>query len=136
MRAHKDEGDPALRPPMPRSPAEWPDQQQVIYPQVARLSAIRKMHPALQRGRYAPLEVAKTAFSFLRQHEGQVVIVALNSGEEALSMEINVRREDIGDGAQFNDILGAEGDSYTVQAGKLRIDKVYPGWGRILVRGE
>jgi glycosidase len=136
MRGRKEEGDVALRGPMPSPEAEWPDRERAIYREAARLAGIRKTHPSLLYGRFAPLEAGDTVFSFLRQSSRETAVVALNSGGRPVSLTCPVGREGVPDGTTFTDVLDPDRPAYTVQGGRLSVDKIWPYWGRILIAGN
>ncbi len=133
MRGRKEEGDLALRAPMLLPDAEWPDAERNIYRQTAKLVSLRKSHPALIHGRFATLEVSHTVYSFLRQHGPEWALVALNSGEEPVKITMPVGREEVPDGMTFRDVLNPGEVSYRVEGGKLTLDRLWPGWGAILI---
>jgi alpha-glucosidase len=45
------------------------------------LIRLRRQHPVLSLGSYAPLDVTGDVFAYLREHEGRRVLVALNFGD-------------------------------------------------------
>ncbi|CAN5581755.1 alpha-amylase family glycosyl hydrolase [soil metagenome] len=56
-----------------------------------RLIELRKELPALHKGSYHSLETGNSAvFAYLREHEDQKVVVALNFGEQTESMELTL----------------------------------------------
>jgi hypothetical protein len=84
-------------------------------------------------GRFAALETGYQVFSFLREHPREVAVIVVNAGDSATSIEIPVGREGIPDGLVFRDELDDAHPTYTVSGGKLVIDALHPGWGRILI---
>jgi glycosidase len=136
MRGRKQDGDAALRQPMPATREEWPDADGNLYRAVAALASIRRSHAALTYGRYATLSASATSFGFLRAHSREAAVIALNSGSAPDHLDCPVGKEGIPDGTLFRDVLNlGGGDSFTVRGGSLRIEDVYPGWGRVLVSG-
>lgn len=133
MKARKEDGDAALRQPMPLPDANWPNTDRSLYRITAKLVGLRKAHPALAYGQVMPLEVGYTAFSFLRQHPRETAVIAINAGDEATRLEIPVGREGVPDGVVFHDVLDDAQPTYVVQGGMLTVEKVFPGWGRILI---
>jgi len=133
MRGRKEEGDAALRRPMPAPDAPWPDVGRDLYRETARLVAIRRAHPALSEGRYATLHAVGSAFAFLRQHVREAAVVILNGGAEPISLTLPVGVEGIPDGTTFYDVLNEGDGNFTVQGGTLRVRDVYPAWGRVLI---
>ena len=136
MQGRREDGDEALRQPMPFPGEDWPDRERYLYTQIARLAAIRKEHPALIEGRFAVLEAADTVFSFLRKSPQETALIALNSGGAEAALRLPVGREGIPDGVAFRDVLDPAGGSYTVEGGHLTIEKLWPGWGRILIAAD
>lgn len=126
------EGDAPVRQPMPESDAAWPNADRSLYRETARLAQLRKSHPSVIYGRFAVLETGYQVFSFLREHPREVAVIAVNAGDSAVPIEIPVGREGIPDGLVFRDELDEGRPSYFVSAGKLVIDAVHPGWGRVL----
>lgn len=133
MTGHKEDGDAALRRPMPPPDAEWPDHEHAVYRQVARMTAIHKNHPALVYGRFAALEAEHTLFSFMRQHVRETAVIVINSGDQPVARQISIGQEGIPDGVRFRDVLDDKGAEFVVENGSLTIDRVWPGWGRILI---
>jgi cyclomaltodextrinase len=133
MRGKKEDGDEALRKPMPLPDSDWPDVERHIYRETSRLAAIRRAHPSLTNGRYASLDGGRRVFCFLRQHVREKAVVVLNSADEKTPVTMNVGREGIPDGTLFRDVLDPRNPTFAVHDGKLSIDAVWPGWGRILI---
>lgn len=132
LTGHKEQGDGALRQPMPAPDAPWPDAERAIYRETARLAALRRAHPALIYGRYATLHAEGTALAFLRQHPREAAVIALNSAEKQTALTLPVGREGIPDGVAFRDVLNEDSQTFTVRGGMLALDPVWPYWGRIL----
>ncbi len=128
--------DDEVRRPMPAPHDVWPDRERALYREIARLTALRREHPALIYGRYAALETGNTVFSYLRQHPRESAVVAVNAGREPESLTIPVGREGIPDGVLFHDTLDAERPAYHVSGGALTVEQVHPGWGRVLISGQ
>ena len=51
---------------------------------LARLAEMRKCNPALRYGTYQQVTISSNQFVFLRQWQGQSVLGALNSAQEAV----------------------------------------------------
>jgi hypothetical protein len=75
------------------------------------------------------LHVASEQFAFLRQADGERVVVAVNSSGAMARLEIPLAGRD---GEAFEDRLDA-GRVAEVRGGRLRVD-VPPCWGRVLAR--
>jgi cyclomaltodextrinase / maltogenic alpha-amylase / neopullulanase len=122
--------DRPLRPALP-SPAaaaargSHPDLAQAI----ARLAEIRRRWPALRSGGYRQLHVASEQFAFAREHEGELVIVAVNSAAAPAQLDIPLAARH---GEAFEDQC-EPGRMFDVRGEKLRV-QVPPCWGRILAR--
>ncbi len=134
IQGRKEDGDAALRAPMPAPDAEWPPGGRDLYRETGRLAEIRKTNPALIYGRFASLETSDTVFSYLRQLPAQTVVVAINSRDKPVPLTLPIGREGIPDGIAFRDALNP-GDpaTYHVSNGRLHLDELYADWGRILV---
>ncbi len=133
LTGRKEDGDQALRRPMLAPDAEWPERKHHLYRETARLAALRKRLPVLSYGRFAALEVSGTQLSYLREKDNQVVVVALNAEDEEASLAIPVGREGVSDGTRFRDALEPNAQAFTVKNGKLKIEPLWPNWGRVLV---
>lgn len=133
MHGRKKDGDRVLRRPMLLPDEVWPDKERNIYRETARLAAIRKQHPSLLYGRYAALNAGRTIFSFLRQYVRETAIIAINSGDKPVALSVPAGKEGIPDDTLFTDVLDHARQTYRVENGQLKIDKLWPGWGRIMV---
>jgi cyclomaltodextrinase len=133
MTGRKEDGDAALRQPMPAPGEPWPDTERTLFKVISDLAAIRKEHPSLTYGRYATLEVSDTAFSFMRQQSREIAVVAINAADRKTGLTMPVGREGITDGTTFHDMLDLRCPEYTVQNGKLTVDPIWPTWGRVLI---
>jgi cyclomaltodextrinase / maltogenic alpha-amylase / neopullulanase len=123
--------DLPLRPALPspaaaRAHGKHPD----LAPSIARFASIRRRSVALRRGTYRQLHVAAEQFAFLREAEGERVVVAVNASAATARLEIPIAARD---GEAFEDRLDV-GRVAEVRGGRLRVD-VPPCWGRILARG-
>ncbi|NDJ52604.1 MAG: alpha-amylase [Chloroflexi bacterium] len=136
MRGRKEDGDEALRQPMLAPDGEWPEYGEDLYREIQRLVKTRLSYPALVDGDYLPLQTGYTFFSFLRSLGDQQVIVAFSIDDKAMSATIPVQRVGIPDGTRFRDVLDRRLPTYTVEEGRLEIERLYPGWGRILVNSQ
>jgi alpha-glucosidase len=56
---------------------------------VRRLLSLRRELPALAPGSYRSLETGAETFAYLREHEGQKVLVALNFGQEEREIDLS-----------------------------------------------
>jgi glycosidase len=133
LRGSKEDGDGALRPPMPAPDAPWPDTERSLYRVIARLAALRRAYPSLASGGYHTLETTATTYSYLRRHAREQVLVTLNTGPEPVPAALYVAQEGIPDGTRFVDLLDEDGAVFTVQGGYLPVEPVYASWGRVLI---
>ena len=134
LTGRKEDGDAALRAPMPLPSDEWPDAARDLYRETARLAHIRRRHPALVGGRFAALYAGSTGLAFLRQHSRQVAIVTLNAADAFGMLSLPVGREGIPDGTRLRDALEPHDPPFVVEHGTLTVETP-PCWGRILVSG-
>ncbi|MEB2343786.1 MAG: alpha-amylase family glycosyl hydrolase [Deltaproteobacteria bacterium] len=56
------------------------------------LLALRRAHPALQRGRFRALDAPAGVFAYEREHEGERAVVALNFGERPAQVRLGAGR--------------------------------------------
>jgi glycosidase len=94
---------------------------------IARLAAVRKSSPALQRGDYAQLYVSAEQLVFLRRLEGESVVMAVNAAAGPVRLEVSLPVR----AGRAVDLLNP-GDSFPVRDGRLVIDPLPPRWARIL----
>ena len=73
----KREGDSALRPPL----TALPPADECLVPIFSTFAALKKEHPALQRGSYKTCTVTNAALSFVRECEGDAIFFAVNCGD-------------------------------------------------------
>jgi cyclomaltodextrinase / maltogenic alpha-amylase / neopullulanase len=102
-----------------------------LHADVRRFIALRHAHRALRRGAYRELEVTETTYAFARHDEDETVIVALNVGEDAAQMEVDVAQL-LEDDVAVRDVWGDT--SLKVRDGQLHIE-VPALDGRVLVTG-
>ena len=92
---------------------------------ISRLAGLRRSSRALKEGAYRELAVASTSLAFERSADGERMVVAVNGGASATTVEARVG----GDGL-WRDALN-EGESYRASGGKLKFD-VPKTWARAL----
>lgn len=73
-------GDPGSRGAFPWEPEP---EDHPLHKTVRDLTRLRKQHPALRRGRWRPLCGDRHMIAYQRIHDGEVLTVAINRGEEA-----------------------------------------------------
>jgi len=132
MRGRKEDGDPALRRPMPQ-PADWPEYGADILRETLRLVRLRHEHHVFADGRYASLYGQGPHFAFLRAHTREIAVVAINADDAPVSLTLPVREQGIVDGTVLHDVLNPHLPGATVEGGQLVVDEVPPNWGRVLV---
>lgn len=94
---------------------------------VARLAAIRRNSPALNEGSYSQLRVESKQFAFLRQQDGESIVAAFNSANEAVQFELKNLPVD---GGRLEDLLNP-GETFEVRQGKVSL-LIPPAWGRLM----
>jgi glycosidase len=98
--------------------------QPELYGVLQKLAYIRNTTPALRHGTYEQLYLQSKQIAYKRKLGSEEVIVAINSADEPLRMDIPAP-----DGT-YTDILN--GGAYKTAGGKLIVDKVYPNWCCVL----
>ncbi|HEY3451516.1 MAG TPA: alpha-amylase family glycosyl hydrolase [Myxococcales bacterium] len=83
---------------------------------IQRLIALRQASPALRRGDYTQQQVAKEQLVFLRSSPEQTVLVGLNCGDQAATLDLALRTG----GSRLRDLAG-EGPEIAVAGGRARI---------------
>jgi glycosidase len=94
---------------------------------ITKLAGIRKSSLALKYGGYKQLHVSGLQLAFLRESEGEKVVVAVNSADEKISLDLKVPGAT---GAAYSDLLN-EGEQIFSADGILKVD-IHPCWARIL----
>lgn len=132
LTGRKDEGDLALRRPMP-DVAAWPEHADDLLREIARLVALRNTHLVFSQGRYASLYGQGPLFAFLRASQRQIAVVAVNADDEPASLTLPVAEQGVVDGTTFGDVLNPHLPPVTVQNGQITVGEIPPNWGRVLV---
>jgi cyclomaltodextrinase len=91
---------------------------------IGRLALLRSGSAALRRGSYGQLHVAAEQLGFVREFDGESVVVLLNAAEQAVELAVPAPRD-----GEWHDLLN--GGSVEAAGGVLRTD-VPAGWGRVL----
>jgi glycosidase len=96
-----------------------------------KLIKIRKANPALRGGDFRTLMRHNhfRQFAFVREDEGQKLLIAMNSGAEARDLTVKVGSE-FKDGTTLTDLMGK--GTYTVQGGQVVIKALDAQTGAIL----
>jgi len=119
--------DTALRPHLEIETMTANTTYQSLPEYIARLSEIRLNSPALQHGEYRQLHVSNEQFAFLRQTRENLMLVAVNSSQNSLSLEIN--------GIPVPDGIGKDlltGEINQIKNGKLVIQNFPSNSGKII----
>ena len=95
---------------------------------IARLASIRLNTSALRHGDYTEIFVASEQFAFSRSTQHESVFVLLNAAATDSAFDIPVS---LPNGTRLVDLLNPA-DEFHVQNGRLRVEKVYSCWSRIL----
>jgi glycosidase len=96
---------------------------------IARLAQIRQHSPALKYGSYRQLMVKHEQLAFARQTADECVIVLVNAADKPMPFEVTLP---VNHGHALLDLLNPA-DSFPIDAQKVKIDRVWPHWARILV---
>jgi cyclomaltodextrinase / maltogenic alpha-amylase / neopullulanase len=115
---------PAIRLDEMQRSAPMPDLTKAI----AQLASLRRASSALQSGDYEQVEVRAEQLAFVRRSESEYVLVMVNAAATPASMQMRV--PGVSDGKMV-DLLNNH-EEYRVERGMIRIDKVWPRWGRVL----
>ena len=83
-----------------------------------QLIAMRNAHPALRTGAYHRLYADDTSYAFARADDGEALLVAANTGDEAREIVVQTG-EHFAEGAELAAIYGTAGAR--VESGKVRI---------------
>ena len=121
------EADAPLRPALD-SPEELKKANQELTAALQRLIRLRAEHKGLRQGNYRELAVRADLLAFERWYGEENVIVVSNARAEAQSVHLtNIPSGQYRDALNGDELFFAEGD-------QLVIDKVWPFWGRVLVK--
>lgn len=108
--------------PSNRQPMTWPEMKfedprvgfdQSIFDQFAKLIAIRKSLPALERGDFFPVSAndADGTLVYGRRHEGQTVYVAINRSAAKRTVKMNVDEAKWSDRVTGKQVAGVAGEA-------------------------
>ena len=118
--------DPANRAAFPWHKTD--DWDRDLLHEFQRLIALRNAHPALRRGSFVPLFAEDDVFAFLRQHEGETFVIALNSARATRRIDLDLSDVFSGD-SRLHEAWSKE--SVGVAGGKVRNLELAPRSGRI-----
>jgi len=118
--------DPANRGAFPwHRPETWDAE---LLRDFRRLIALRNDHKALRRGSYSPIEARDDVFCFLRQHEEETLLVALNTARATRRLDLKVGPH-LDDGARLSEAWTRE--SVVVESGSVGGLELAPRSGRV-----
>lgn len=112
--------DPDCRAAMPWDRSRWDLELRGF---VRSTIAMRHRYPALRRGAYKQLYASRGVYAFARQHEGETLVVALNTNDGAVEVRVPVRGC-IGDGTALFPVLGEE--TASVVEGRISRTRLAP----------
>ncbi len=121
--------EPACRGGFPWDESRW-DLDLREY--VKRCIRLRHDHPALRRGKYARSYSQQGVYAFLRQLDGNLLLVVLNGAEEA--RVVNLPAAGVDDGTAMEDVWS--GERFAVAGGRLRDVRLGPLSGRVFTLTE
>jgi glycosidase len=93
------------------------------------LSGIRLKYKSLYSGDYRQIHVSSRQFAFCRQKEEETAVIIVNAEPEVKSLELNIQ---LNEGEKLYDKLNDNAE-YTIHNNKIRIEKLFPHWGCILI---
>ncbi len=120
--------DRPLRPTLSLNQLREASPQPQLPEVLARLASIRLNTSALRHGDYTEIFVASQQFAFSRTTPDESIIVLLNCAPTDAPFDIPVS---LPNGTRLVDLLNPA-DEFHVENGRLRVEKVYSCWARIL----
>jgi cyclomaltodextrinase len=120
--------DKALRPHLDINTVRQTAPQPELEKTIAQLARIRHASPALRVGGYTQLLVRNEQIAFSRKTAGEEVLVLVNAADHPEAFELPTA---VHPGTRLLDLLDPE-ESFTVEAGKVRVEAVHPNWARVL----
>ncbi|MBC7475694.1 MAG: alpha-glucosidase C-terminal domain-containing protein [Candidatus Sericytochromatia bacterium] len=124
----KRNSDHTLRPSLDLNKVDKRNKNKDLVKAISDFSKIRHNHHALRHGKYTELFVNHEQFAFSRQSNNETIIVAVNSSEQSVPLEFNVQVN----GKYLVDLLN-HGERFKIENGKVRIDKMWSCWARIML---
>lgn len=125
--------DHDMRQPMIPPDAEWPDSGRKLYALISELARIRRDQPALIFGDYFSLHSKPDTLAFVRRYGADCAVVALNLGDTAANLILDLKEANIPDGTPFADPLNREPTVLEAKNGKLSGVHLRPYSGRLLL---
>lgn len=96
---------------------------------INKLANIRHNSTALKSGSYKELYVSHQQLAFIRKDQQETMLIILNSSDKPVSLELNLPAEFNASG--FTDLLNSS-ETFQLRNNKLKIEKLWPNWARIL----
>jgi glycosidase len=100
-------------------PAGRAPDEEAVFEHVRLLLHLRQELKALRRGTHVNLAVSEQAWAYARVSTEGSVLVALNNGSAAVSLDVPVEGAGVPDGSELSDRLGGEGAR--VKGGHLKL---------------
>lgn len=119
--------DAALRPCLILDKLQRTSHQPDLPGVVAKLASLQAAHPVFRLGDYQQVLVAPLQYAFLRQTDGECVLVILNADEKEVQLTLSIPHPD----GKATDILNGSGQ-FQVKGGKIESLSLPPCWGRVL----
>jgi len=91
-----------------------------VHAHVRALLELRQDTVALRRGRTVNLHVADQTWAYARVLDRQAVVVGINTGDKAETLDLPAAPAGLADGARLSDRVGGLGEA-VVQGGRLRL---------------
>ena len=121
------EADAPLRPAL-EGPEDLKKADQNLTEALRRFIRLRAEHRCLRHGDYRELAVSADLLAFERKDVDGGILVVANARPEAQSVVLT----NISSG-QYRDVLNGD-ELFVAEGNQLLIDKVWPHWGRVLVK--
>ena len=121
--------DPENRASFPWDESRWDHD---LRKTIKTYTHLRLKYPVLSTGEYLPVFAEGRRIAFLRHQEDQRMLVAINAGDGAWELNIDIQ-DQFSDGTVFDDLLGGEGA--VVEEGRLRKGVISP-WGGAIFKPQ
>ncbi len=95
---------------------------------ISNLARVREGSKALKRGTYQEVFVDHQQFAFLREFDGEKVLVIVNASEKKVDLELDI---DLGEGYILKDLLNPS-DKFQANSQGVEVKDIPPKWGRVL----
>ncbi len=94
--------------------------EESVHAHVRALLRLRRLTPALRRGKTVNLHVADRSWAYARVLDGQAAVVAINTDQAPTSLDLPAGPAGLVDGARLLDRVGSLGEA-VVEGGRLRL---------------